>query len=157
THDVAGDDRRTLRRQLLAVEAVGYDADAVARPRGIDEEEITRRVRARVADLVVLRDDVSDHRVTGVALPDVEPRIGTARRVRVIELPPLGVVGVDPVVAVAVRGEVRPSVPQYAVPEEAVPGEIARGEVLDRDTVSAHHEHAVLTLELTVEDGAVAI
>ena len=143
---VAGDRRQGLRRQLFTVEAVGHDAGPVARPHRVHDEEVTRRIRARVADLVVLGHDVGDDRVTRVALPDVEAGVGAARRVRVVELPVLGVVRVDAVVAVAVRGEVRAPVAEDAAPEDPVLGVVAGGEVLDRDTVGArprtHRWHA---------------
>ena len=123
----------------------------------VHEEQVARRVRPRVPEFVVLGHDVGDHRVAGIALADVEAGVGAARRVRVVELPVLGVVRVDAVVAVAVHGEVRAAVTEHTVPEEPVLLVVAGGEVLHRHAVGARHEHAVLALELTVEDGGVAV
>ena len=47
----------------------------------VDDEEVATRVRARVAEPVVLGDDVVDHGVAGVALADVEAGVGAARAV----------------------------------------------------------------------------
>ena len=155
--EVAGDRRVTLRCELLDVEAVRHDAGAVVAPDRVDDEQVAARVRARVAELVVLGRHVGDDRVAGIALPDVEARVGAARRVRVIEHAPLRVEREDAVVAVAVRGEVRAAIAVHAVPEEAVLGVVPRGEVLDRDAVGADDLHAVLALEVAVEDRAVAV
>ena len=157
THVVPGDGRHSLRRELFAVETVGHDPHSVLRPHRVHEVEVATRVGTRVPEFVVLRHDVGDDRVARVALTDVEARVGTPRRVGMVELAVLRVVRVDPVVTVAVRGEVRPAVAQYSVPEEPVLGVVTGGEVLHRDAVGTHDEHAVLALELTVEDGAVAI
>ncbi len=67
------------------------------------------------------------------------------------------VVGVDAVVTVADRREVRPAVAVDARPEEAVVGVVAGGQVLDRDAVGAEHPDAVVEFELTVEDHLVAV
>ena len=153
---VAGDDGIALRRERFEVEAVRDDAGPVVAPDRADDEQITAGVRARIAQLVVLGGHVGDHRVAGIALADVDP-IGASRRVRMVEHPPLRVEREHAVVAVAVRGEIRAAVSRDAGPEQAVLGVVPHREVLDRDTIGAEDLHAVVALEVAVEDRGVAV
>src|SRR5690606_40804154 len=110
------------------------------------------RVLVRVADAVVLRDDVFDDGVAGVALADVYAGVRAARGVAVLDQPLGRVEGVDAVVAGAVGGQVRAAVALDARPEEPVAGVVAGGHVLDGDAVGAGHPDAVVQLEPAVED-----
>jgi hypothetical protein len=154
---VAGNHDVALRRERLALERVGHDPDAVVPEHRIGDDQIASRVGPRVADLAVLGHHVGDDRVTRLALADVEARVGAPRRVRMLEHPPLRVERVDPVVTVAISGEVRPAVPEDAGPVEAVVGVVPSREVLDRDTVGTDDVDAVLAFEVAVEDRPVAV
>ena len=105
----------------------------------------------------MLGEHVGDHGVTRVARADVEPGVGRAARVRVIEPPPARPERVDPVVAVRGGREVGASVPEHARPVEAVQEEMPRGEVLDGHAVRLDHVDPVREFEVPLEDRVVAV
>ena len=95
-----------LRVAELVRSTVGNDAGSVVPPRRVGDDEVPAGVGARVAEPVVLGDHVGDERVARVALPDVDPRVGAAGRVDVIELTLRRVERIDAVVPVANRVQV---------------------------------------------------
>ena len=105
----------------------------------------------------MLGHDVVDDGIAPEALADVEARVGAAAAVAVVELAVVRVERVDAVVAVAVRGQVRPVVVVGAGPEEPVADVVARRHVLDDDALGVEHADPVLELEPAVEDHRVAV
>ena len=151
-HDVA------LRRELLTALAVRHDPDPVVVERVVGEDEIAARVRARISDAAPLAYRIGDGGPTVAALADVEAGIARPDPEIVVELAHLGVERVDPVVAGAIGGEVRPSIPSDTAPVEAVRYIVPRGHVLDGDTIGLHGDAVrLVVVELAVEDHLVAV
>ena len=155
--DVADDGGLALGVAQLVAAAVGHDAGAVVAERRVDDEQVAARVGARIAETVVLADDLVDHRVAREALADVHAGIGATGGVDVVELALHRIEGVHAVVAGAVGGEVRAAVALRPGPEEPVRGVVRGGHVLDRHTLRAQHADAVVEFEVAVEHHRVAV
>ena len=129
-------DRRRL-DVVVRVDAVAHDHDVMLRRESsplslfgtmptrlswnvLSARMIAARVRAPISDTAPLAHRIGDGGATVAALADVEAGIVRADPEIVVELAHLGVEHVDPVVARAIRGEVRPSISSDSAPVEPV-------------------------------------
>ncbi len=156
-HEVPDDGGVALGVAQLIAAAVGDHPGAIEAEHRVDDVEVATRIRSRVAEAVVLADDIGDHRVAGVAVADVDAGVGAAGGIDVVDLPVHRIERVDAIVTGAVGRKVRAPVPVGSGPKEAVGGEVHRRHVLHGDAFGAQNPHPVVESELSVEDDLIAV
>ena len=105
----------------------------------------------------MLSDDIVDERVAREALADVKACVGAARSVRVVDLAVDRIEGIDAVVAVADRRNVRGPVANRRREEHSVAGVVLRGQVFDDDPLGSKDANTIVEFKLTIEHHASAV
>ena len=86
-HEVAGDHRFDLRCEQFRLLGVRRQSEPVVSEHRVDHVDPARRIGSVVADRVVLGHGVAHDDIAGLALPYVDPRVGMATHVDVLDQP----------------------------------------------------------------------